>query len=108
VSIILGVYFVFSPPTDLDWALVLEVGIERKYDLWGDEDFPKYLQRHLCSHFNVEPRDIDLDPHDPDLILRDGVKFMVDEAFLLSHYKTLPIAVEDAAQDYVSQRDDPT
>jgi hypothetical protein len=107
VSIILGVSFVSSPPTDDNWALVLEVGIESKYDLWGDENFPEYLRRHLCARFNVGLGDIDLDPHDPDLILRDGVKFIVDEAFLLLHYRTLPTAVENAVQVYVRQRDNP-
>jgi|GEM_PF-1305354 len=108
MPIMLLVSFIFAPTNpDENWELQLEVGVNGKYELWGDANFPKYLQRRLCDRFKLDLKDINLDPDDPDLILRDGIKFVVFEGFIVHHYRELPEVVEDEARFYTGQRDKP-
>ena len=88
-------------------ADVKYVSIDASYDLWGNAEFPTFLEHKFNEELGA-PNAVRLDPSEPDLIRRNGIKLAVEDFTVFTRLDiTAGPIVERAVEEFVKLRDNP-
>ena len=101
---------IYSTPIDLGdigkIADVKYISIDAKHGLWGDDKFPPFLVGKFYEALGDVQNVIRLNPSDPDLIRRNGIKLLVDDHVVFTQLDTRGgNIVLNAVEEYIKQRD---